>query len=102
MGVTIEALARRLAQVEQEVTHLKHLIEQGAHEETPAARGARLLAQARHDKAQLQVGVAKAFVEMGVHGAPVLPAQLRQMIAACGMQPEENVCSRGIIEMREE
>ena len=54
------------------------------------------------DKQQLQPLVAKAFAEMGIQGEPVGAEKVQEMIAACGVKPEDNVFSRGIIEMREE
>jgi len=54
------------------------------------------------DKQQLQPLVAKAFAEMGIQGEPVGAEKVQEMIAACGVKPENNVFSRGIIEMREE
>ena len=43
-----------------------------------------------------------AFAEMGIQGEPVGAEKVQEMIAACGVKPEDNVFSRGIIEMREE
>lgn len=102
MPATLEELEKRMVQVEQEVARLRQLIERPLHEETPAERGARLLAQGRHDKARLKVTMAKAFEEMGIQGKPVPPEKLREMMAECGIKPEDNLFSRGIMEIREE
>jgi len=54
------------------------------------------------DKEKLQPIVDKAFAEMGVRGEPIGAEKVQEMIAACGVRPEDNVLSRGIIDMREE
>jgi hypothetical protein len=46
--------------------------------------------------------IAQAFAETGIHGAPIGAEKVQEMIAACGVQPEANAFSRGIIDMREE
>ena len=70
--------------------------------ETPAERGARLLAQARQDKPRLQRAMAKAFEEMGIEGEAVPPDELRTKMSEDGIKPEDNLFSRAIIEMRDE
>jgi hypothetical protein len=101
MSVTLEELAKRLAALEEEVARLREQVEEPPVDETPAERGARLLAQARRDKPRLKQAVAKAFAEMEISGEPVPPKKLREMMAACGIKPEENLFSRGILEERE-
>ena len=54
------------------------------------------------DKTRLHSVIAQAFAEMGVHGTPIGAEKVQKMIAACGVQPENNTFSQGIIEMREE
>jgi hypothetical protein len=54
------------------------------------------------DKTRLRPVIARAFAEMGIHGAPIGAEKVQEMIAACGVQPEANTFSQGIIEMREE
>src|SRR5437762_6957999 len=54
------------------------------------------------DKQKLQPLVAKAFAEMGIQGEPIGAEKVQELIAACGVKPEDNVFSRGIIQMREE
>ena len=54
------------------------------------------------DKEKLRPIIAKAFEEMGIRGEPIGAEKLQEMIAACGVKPEENAFSQGIIEMREE
>ena len=73
-----------------------------AAEEAAAERGARLVREAKAGQAQLAAGWTKAMEEMGIRGEPIGAEKLREMIAACGIRPEDNEFSRGIIEMREE
>ncbi|MCI0525459.1 MAG: hypothetical protein L0Y75_09380 [Acidobacteria bacterium] len=70
--------------------------------ETPAERGARLLQLARQQQAQWAAGWAKAMEELGISGEPIGAEKVQEMFVACGVKPEDNEFSRGIIEMREE
>jgi len=54
------------------------------------------------DKVALRPIVIKAFEQMGLRGQPVGPEKVQEMIAACGVQAEANLFSRGIIEARQE
>ena len=53
-------------------------------------------------KQQQKAAAAHSFAQMGIIQPPVPPEQLRAMMAACGVQPEDNLFRRGIEEMREE
>lgn len=74
------------------------LVDQGSEEPTSG----QLQAMQFVDKQKLRLLVAKVFAEMGIHGEPVGAEKVQEMIAACGVKPEDNVFSRGIIDMREE
>lgn len=102
MATTLDELERRLAKVEQEVARWRHLMEHAPIEETPAARGARLLREAALHQAQMAADWARVMKEMGLSGEPLGAEKVQEMIAACGIKPEDNEFSRGIIEMREE
>jgi hypothetical protein len=54
------------------------------------------------DKEKLRPTVDNAFAAMGVRGEPIGAEKVQEMIAACGVKPEDNILSRGIIDMREE
>jgi hypothetical protein len=54
------------------------------------------------DKEKLQPIVDKAFAEMGVRGEAIGAEKVQEMMAACGVRPEDNILSREIIDMREE
>jgi len=102
MATTLEDVEKRLATLEEEVATLRKLIVRPQVEETPAERGARLLREGEANQAALSAAVAKAFDEMGIVGEPVGIERLREMMAACGIKPEDNLFSREIIAMREE
>lgn len=81
---------------------MKVWIEQRQAEETAAERGARLLREAKASQPALSAAVAKVFAELRIVGQPVGVEKLREMMAACGIKPEDNEFSREIIAMREE
>lgn len=100
MTLTIEVIQEKLEKIESKVVQLRkqfnHLLEQQMHPSEPEP-----IVQFV-DKAQLRPLVAKAFKEMGIHGKPIGSEKVQEMIAAYGVKPEENLFSRGILEMREE
>lgn len=102
MAATLEGLETRLAALEDEVAHLRTLVNPGSGADSATRRGARALAQARQDKSRLKALAAQVFSQMGITQAPVPPEQLRTMMAADGVRAEANLFSRGIREMREE
>lgn len=60
------------------------------------------LREAKANQAAISAAVAKAFAEMGITGEPIGAEEVQAMMLACGINPEDNEFSRGIIEMREE
>jgi hypothetical protein len=54
------------------------------------------------DKAQLRPMIAKVFAEISLDSAPIGVEKAQEMIAACGVQPEEKVFSQGTLETRGE
>ena len=102
MATTLEDLEKRLARLEQEVASLRQLLARYKVEETPAERGARLIRDAELSQPQTAAAWAKALQEMGISGQPVGAEKLQEMMAACGIKPEDNALSREIIAMREE
>lgn len=102
MAVTLDELERRLAQVEQEVARWRQLVESVIVKQTPAERGAWLLREASLHQAQMAAGWAKTMEEMGISGEPIGAEKMQELIAACGIKPQDNEFSRDIIDMREE
>lgn len=112
--MTKSTILRRLDEVTSQLRELRAALEQlpDVAEEGPAdlvadQRGKenttdRLRAVRFVDKEKLQPIVDKAFAEMGVRGEPIGAEKVQEMIAACGVKPEDNILSRGIIDMREE
>jgi hypothetical protein len=99
---TLEELATRLATLEREVLQLRQLVQPKSADETPAERGFRMLREARASQAAFAAGLARSFEQMGIRGEPVGAEKVQEMIAAEGIDPNDNEFSRGIIEMREE
>ena len=103
MSTTLDQLESRLAALEQEMAELRELVIPKSTEEMAAERGARTLAQAKRDKLRLKALAEEVFAKMGIPKLPpVPPEQLRAMMAADGVKAEDNIFSRGIMEMREE
>jgi len=70
--------------------------------ETPAERGARMLREARENHQAMVAGWERAMKEMGITGEPVGAEKLQEMMLECGIDPNDNEFSRGIIAMRGE
>ncbi len=102
MATTLEELERRMTRMEQELARLQRLVEQPAQTEMPAQRGVQLLHEAQRNQAAISTTIAKAFAEMGITGEPIGAELVQEMMRACGMQPDDNAFSQGIIAMREE
>jgi hypothetical protein len=102
MATTLEELERRIIRVEQELARLQQLVEKPPQTETPAERGAQLLREAQRNQATISAAIAQAFAEMGITGEPVGAEKVQEMMRACGIQPDANAFSQGIIAMREE
>lgn len=97
MAATLEDLEKRLTAVEQELAMWRL-----ANAETPSERGARLWEQSLLEQPQITAAWEKAMEELGISGEPISAEELQKMFADCGVKPEDNEFSRGIIEMREE
>jgi hypothetical protein len=102
MAPTVQDLEKRITTLEQEIARLRQILEDGMTTDEAANSGARLLREAKANQAAFSAGVAKAFAEMGITGEPVGAEKLREMMLACGIDPEDNEFSREIIAMREE
>jgi len=100
MAATLEDLEKRVAAIEQELAMWR--LADSANAETPAERGARLWEQSLLEQPQITAAWEKAMEEIGISGEPISAEELQKMFADCGVNPENNEFSRGIIEMREE
>jgi hypothetical protein len=102
MSTTVQELDVRLTLLEQKVAMLQHLTPRSAEGESAAMRGARLLHRASANQAAIAAVWSGALAELAITGKPVGAEKVQEMMAACGIRPEENEFSRGIIELREE
>jgi hypothetical protein len=102
MATTLEQLEQRLAAVERQLAILTAAWGQPNGGTTAATQEGPVPSQPGGGKALLREAAARAFAAMGITGEPVPPAKLREMMAAGGVKPEENLFSRGIEEMRDE
>jgi hypothetical protein len=98
MPATLEQLEARLAVVEQEVARLRERLEQA--QAARAGHTAPLPNAA--DQATISGVAARVFAALGITGRPIGAEKVQEMIAACGVKPEDNEFSRGILKMREE
>ncbi len=97
MAMTIEMIQERLEKLESEVALLGEQLNQLLTPQASLSPTIRFV-----DKEKLRPIVDKVFEAMGIHGEPIGAEKVQEMIAACGVKPEDNLFSRGIIEMREE
>lgn len=89
-------ILRCLEELESKLVELREAVEKLL-DATEAPQMVRFM-----DKDELRPRIAQSFKEMGIRGQPIGAVKVQEMIAACGVQLEENTFSRGIIEMREE
>ena len=61
-----------------------------------------ILVESERAQAEAEAAWAWAKEQMGIHGEPIGAEKLRERMLASGIKPEENILSRGIVEMREE
>ena len=102
MATTLEELERRMTRMEQELARLQRLVEQPFQTEMPVQRGVQLLHEAQGNQAAISTAIAKAFAEMGITEEPIGAELVQEMMRACGMRPDDNAFSQGIIAMRDE
>lgn len=100
MTLTIKVIQEKLEKIEGEVVQLREQFNHLLTQQMPPSEPEQIVQFV--DKTQLRPLVAKAFEEMGIHVKPIGAEKVQEMIAACGVKPEENLFSRGILEMREE
>lgn len=97
---TIEEIQQKLKQIENEVAQLRAQLNQWIAQPTQSVQLEPTIQFV--DKEKLRSLTAKTFEEMGIRSEPIDAEKLQEMVAACGVKTEDNVFSRGIIEMREE
>jgi hypothetical protein len=99
---SVEELEKRVVELEREIRELREELKPCWGDETPAERGARMRRRSQRGGEELAKLSAKVLAEMGIHGEPIGAEKVQEMMRAEGIKPEDNIISRGIIEMREE
>lgn len=102
MSVNVVQLEATLARLETEVGEALQQVRQIKQALTPEERRAARIARVRAENERLRPLLEKAFQALGATNPPIGAEKVQAMVAACGVDPEDNSFSRGIIEMREE
>jgi hypothetical protein len=102
MERTLESLVKRVATLEREVTLLNQTRRPLPPNATSLQRIAYELGMWDPDQDTLREIVDRAFRGMGITGAPIPAEELQRMMLSEGVRPEDNILSRGLIDMREE
>jgi hypothetical protein len=96
---TLEELERRVTQLEAELACLLSLV---ASQGQPPEPVPPMIRDAWASQPALTAAAVKTLARMGITGLPPGHEELRQLMLASGINPEDNVLSREIIAMREE
>src|SRR5581483_11440946 len=102
MPATLEQLEERVGRLEAELAQLRQLVTRPTSEAGSADLGDRLIRDALASQPAISAAVAEAYAKMGITGEPIGSEKLQEMMRAAGIRPEDNLCSREIIAMREE
>ncbi len=105
MVTTVSELAVKLQRIELEVAEARRDLKQlklNQKIQTPEEWRAARLAQVIAANEKLRPTIDAAIAEMGISGQPIGAERVQEILASHGIKPEENLLSRGIIEMREE
>ncbi len=104
MSVNIIELEAKLMWLEDEVTKALRQVREikPTRELTPEDWWAARIAQVKAENERLRPIMDKVFKALGATLEPIGAEKVQEMVAACGVNPEDNLFSRGIIEMREE
>jgi len=104
----VETLTQKLEHIELGIEDIRWHLRQFAENRTqmpattPEQKRAERLAWVCSQKEKQIPVMAEVFNGMGIHGEPIGAEKVQEMIAACGIKPEDNEFSCGITEMREE
>ncbi len=104
MSMSVVELEAKLMWLEAEVAEALRQVRQVKLTQnlTPEERRAARIERVRAENERLRPLLDKAFESLGAIGEPVGAEKVQEMVAACGVNPEDNLFSRGLIEMREE
>ncbi|MGH9751410.1 MAG: hypothetical protein ACREA2_01380 [Blastocatellia bacterium] len=104
MSVNVVELEAKLMRLEAEIAEALRQVREikPARELTPEERRAARIERVKAENERLRPMIDKAFKALGATLEPIGAEKVQEMVAACGVNPEDNLFSRGIIEMREE
>jgi hypothetical protein len=104
MAVTIEILKEKIARIQQELADVSAGLDEITKAAAPpAARSHPRANRPCVDKEPLRQTFTAMFKRMGIeHVQPIGTEKLQELMRQDGIKPEDNIFSRGIIEMREE
>ena len=105
MSLSITQVEANLMRLEAEVAEALRQVREImlARELTPEERRAARLARVRAENEKLRPLMNEVFRALGATEEPIGAEEVQKMmIAECGVDPEANSFSRGLIEMREE
>lgn len=102
MAAPIETLKEKIAHIRQELDEVDAVLDEIAAAQ-PAAKPNPLAGIKFADKEPLRKAFAELVKQMGIENMKPIGAEaLQEMMLKEGVKPEDNILSRGIIEMREE
>ncbi len=96
--VTYETLKAKIARIQEELIEVRQELEQL----TARPKQRRLGDVQWVDKASWEAWFDEWFQQMGITAQPIGAEKLQELMLQEGVQPEDNLLSRGIIAMREE
>lgn len=104
MATTIESLKAKIAHLQQELAEVIAGLDELQNGVYPPQGERELLWDNPDDRAELIAIARKSFAEMGLGDdqSAMTPVEVQQLMLKQGIKPEDNIFSRGIIEMREE
>ncbi len=101
MAITLEALAKRVDELEQEVAELKQRDAAPRQDESELQRVIRELGYGTSNRDEVIAIAKRVFRGMGIpEDPPMTIEELHRSMLASGIRPEDNILSRGIIEAR--
>ncbi|MCS6859079.1 MAG: hypothetical protein NZT92_02020 [Abditibacteriales bacterium] len=102
MAATVEMLKAKIARIRQELDEISAMLEAMSTSQ-PVVKPHPLAGIKFADKEPLRQAFDALFARMGIsHVQPIGAEKLQEMMRKAGIKPEDNIFSRGIIEMREE
>jgi len=104
MSVNVVELEAKLMRLETEIAEALRQVREIklTRELTPEEWWAARIERVKAENERLRPFMDKAFKALGATYEPLGAEKVQEMVAACGVNPEDNLFSHGLIEMREE